>query len=152
MGVGHVPQEPIRPEGADPELQGCERGRAAPRGVRSELSHNRALGARGEQLVAEWYAEHGYQVVDRNWRCRAGEIDIVARGDRSIVFCEVKTRASDRFGSPALAVGHAKQSRLRRLAAIWLTHHRARTPVRFDVACVVWGADGPSIEVIEGAF
>ena len=109
----------------------------------------RALGARGEDLAARWYLARGYDVIDRNWRCRIGEIDIVARRGRTIVVCEVKTRSSDAFGSPAAAVTPTKQLRLRRLAMAWLDG-RGFTGValRFDVACVVCG----EVSVIESAF
>lgn len=109
----------------------------------------RALGAHGEELAARWYIERGYRIIDRNWRCRAGEIDIVAVRGRLVVVCEVKTRSSDAFGSPAAAVTAPKQSRLRRLAFAWLDAHDARgRPLRFDVACVV----GRDVTVIESAF
>ncbi|HET9443755.1 MAG TPA: YraN family protein [Acidimicrobiales bacterium] len=111
----------------------------------------RSLGARGEQLVAEWYEARGYEVVARNWRCREGEIDLIVRAARTYVFCEVKTRTSVAFGTPAEAVTRDKQMRLRRLAAWWLTYESPRPArdIRFDVASVL----GPKqIEVLEGAF
>ena len=109
----------------------------------------RALGARGEELAARWYRERGFEIVDRNWRCRAGEIDIVARRGRFLVICEVKTRSSDAYGSPASAVTPSKQTRLRRLAFAWLEARGLRGPaLRFDVACVVGG----EVTVIEAAF
>lgn len=112
-------------------------------------SDRRALGARGEELAARWYRERGYEILDRNWRCRAGEIDIVARRDRTLVVCEVKTRSSDAFGSPAAAVTRSKQLRLRRLAMAWLeAHDRRGVHVRFDVACVVGGR----VDVVVAAF
>lgn len=96
-----------------------------------------------------WYRERGYEIVDRNWRCRDGEIDIVARRGRTIVVCEVKTRSSDAYGSPAAAVTVTKQRRLRRLAFAWIDAHDARgSALRFDVACVV----GREVSVIESAF
>ena len=111
------------------------------------------LGARGEQLVAEWYAARGYRIVARNWRCREGEIDLVVwsrHGD--LVFCEVKTRSSGRFGVPAEAVTPVKQRRLRVLAARFLAAHgpevAGRRGLRFDVASVTVGR----VEVIEAAF
>ncbi len=109
----------------------------------------RALGARGEELAASWYLDRGYEIVDRNWRCRDGEIDIVATRGSVLVVCEVKTRSSDAFGSPAAAVTPAKQRRLRRLAMAWLDGHGPRgRHLRFDVAAVV----GNTVTVIEGAF
>ena len=100
-------------------------------------------GRRGEQLAADWYVARGYQVVARNWRCREGELDLVRRADAGeLVFCEVKTRSSDRFGVPAEAVTPAKQRRLRaarrplprRRAALAGAAPRGRRTLRFDVA------------------
>lgn len=109
----------------------------------------RALGASGEEAVAAWYAEHGYEILARNWRCRAGELDLVVRRGRTFVFCEVKTRSSDAFGAPVEAVTRDKQVRLRHLAARWLEDAPLRpTDIRFDVASVMAGR----IEVVEGAF
>jgi putative endonuclease len=107
------------------------------------------LGRAGEQRVAEWYEARGYAVLDRNWRCRLGEIDLVVAQARLLVVCEVKTRSSLDFGHPAEAVGWRKQQRLRQLAAQWITDHRARpASVRFDVAAVL----PTSIDVVEAAF
>lgn len=109
----------------------------------------RALGAYGEELAARWYRARGYEVLDRNWRCRAGEIDIVARRGRVVVVCEVKTRSSDAYGSPAAAVTAPKQARLRRLALAWLEANDERgCALRFDVACVT----GRVVTVVESAF
>ena len=109
----------------------------------------RALGADGEQAVAAWYVEHGYEVVEQNWRCRAGELDLILRRGRTFVFCEVKTRTTDRFGAPVEAITREKQVRLRHLAARWLEDAPMRpTEIRFDVASVLSGR----IEVLEGAF
>jgi putative endonuclease len=112
---------------------------------------NRVLGARGEELVARWYQARGYTVVDRNWRCRDGELDVIVERDGTVVFCEVKTRSSAAFGTGLDAVTRVKQLRIRRLAAQWLlTRASARRPrqVRFDVAAVT----GDAIEVVEAAF
>jgi putative endonuclease len=109
----------------------------------------RALGARGEALAARWYEARGYTVISRNWRCRDGEIDLVLAHGRTVVFCEVKTRSSDAYGTPAEAVTRTKQLRLRRLGMRWLDEHDvASGSVRFDVACVV----GNAVDVIESAF
>ncbi len=79
-----------------------------------------ALGAAGEAQAAAWYEANGYEIVARNWRCRDGEIDLIVRRARTIVFCEVKTRSSTAFGTPAEAVTRAKRDKLRHLAARWL--------------------------------
>jgi putative endonuclease len=109
----------------------------------------RALGAHGEALTARWYEARGYQVLDRNWRCRDGELDLVLAKGRTLVFCEVKTRSSTAFGAPVEAVTRPKQQRLRGLALRWLEAHDLRgVELRFDVAGVV----GREITVIEAAF
>jgi putative endonuclease len=110
----------------------------------------RALGARGEAAVAAWYEAEGYRVLVRNWRCRAGEIDLIVHRGRHVVFCEVKARTTDAFGVPAEAVTRTKQMRLRRLAATWLDTDAPwpAAGLRFDVASVLGG----TVEVIQGAF
>ena len=115
----------------------------------------RSLGAAGEVLAADRYVERGYQVLDRNWRCREGELDLVLAGPGVVVFCEVKTRRSDAFGAPVEAITPAKQRTLRTLALRWLADHpthRGRD-LRFDVASVMapWGRVA-SVEILEGAF
>ena len=109
-----------------------------------------AFGQRGEELAAQWYVQRGYKIVDRNWRCRLGEIDLVVRRGRQLVVAEVKARKSDAFGIPALAVNAAKQHRLRRLAASWLAENQAApgVDVRFDVVAVT----GDHVDVYEAAF
>lgn len=108
-----------------------------------------ALGADGETRVAAWYEAHGYTILARNWKVRSGELDIVAQRARLVVFCEVKSRSTMAFGSPADAVGHDKRRRLRHLAALWLeSAPRRPAEIRFDVATVVGG----DVVVIEGAF
>jgi putative endonuclease len=109
----------------------------------------------GEAAVARWYEASGYTVVDRNWRCREGELDLVVARDGTVVFCEVKTRRGAAYGAPFEAVTTTKQRRLRTLALRWLAAHpdRRAGQLRFDVASVV-AAHGrpPLIEVIEAAF
>ncbi len=107
------------------------------------------LGAHGERLAARRYEAAGYSVVARNWRCTEGELDLVLRGDDVLVFAEVKTRSSARFGVPAEAVTPAKQRRIRRLAHRFCADSgvRART-VRFDVVSILRG----QVEIIENCF
>jgi putative endonuclease len=89
-------------------------------------------------------------VLDRNWRCAHGEIDLVVGAPGVVVICEVKARAGDGFGGPQAAVDWRKQRRLRRLGALWLAEHpqSAVVAIRFDVAVVV----GAKIDVIHDAF
>jgi putative endonuclease len=109
----------------------------------------RILGVEGEDRAAAWYVAHGYTVVCRNWRCREGELDLVVRRGRELVFVEVKTRTSDRFGIPAEAVTPSKQRRLRGLAARYLSDTGTRAgALRFDVVAILAGR----LEVIEAAF
>ncbi len=107
------------------------------------------LGRWGENKAAAWYVQHGWEILDRNWRGTGGEIDLILRRDGTVVFCEVKTRSGTAYGLAAEAVDRRKQQRIRALAAQWLRNHQefAET-VRFDVACVQNGR----LEVLEGAF
>jgi putative endonuclease len=86
------------------------------------------LGQRGEQLASEYLSGAGFRVLDRNYRCAEGEIDIVAAEHRVLVVCEVKTRSSVQYGLPIEAVTRQKVRRLRRLAVRWVISH----PVTFD--------------------
>ncbi|HWE69765.1 MAG TPA: YraN family protein [Acidimicrobiales bacterium] len=111
------------------------------------------LGAEGESKAAAWYEAEGYEVLERNWRRREGEVDLIVRRGRTVAFCEVKTRRDDRFGTGAEAVLVPKQRRIRRLASRWLSEltpasGRPLVEVRFDVVSIVGG----EVEVIEDAF
>ena len=92
-------------------------------------------------------------MLDANWRCREGELDLIVRRGSTVVFCEVKTRSETSFGIPAEAVNRAKQARIRRLSARWLSANRDRLgrrswDLRFDVASVM----GSEVDVLEAAF
>jgi len=96
------------------------------------------LGRYGEQLAVRYLREQGLEIVERNWRCELGEIDIVALDGRCLVVCEVKTRRSAAFGAPTTQVTVAKLARLRRLAGAWLSQHDAQVDdVRIDVIGVL---------------
>lgn len=113
-------------------------------------SARQVRGADGERAAARWYEDHGYEVLDRNWRCREGELDLVLGTATTLVFCEVKTRTNDRFGTPAEAVTPRKRAKVRQVARRYLeaTDRRAAS-LRFDVASV---RPGGEVEVITGAF
>jgi putative endonuclease len=120
----------------------------------------RGLGSYGERMAVRYLTDRGLEVLDRNWRCDLGEVDIVARDGGCLVVCEVKTRRSTTFGQPIEAVDHRKLARLRRLAAAWLSECRARgeplhniTGVRVDVVGVLRPRRGPCrIEHVVGAL
>jgi putative endonuclease len=112
----------------------------------------RQLGRFGEAYAARHLVERGMVVLDRNWRCDAGEIDLVLRDGRVLVVCEVKTRSSNAYGSPLEGVTPVKAERLRRLAARWLADHRVRPDeVRIDLVGVL-AAPGrsPLVEHVAG--
>ena len=92
------------------------------------------LGRRGEQAAVEYLQRAGFRILDRNWRCAEGEIDIVAVERQVLVVCEVKTRSGTGFGTPAEAISRVKRNRLRRLAVRWLVAHGVLfDEVRVDV-------------------
>jgi putative endonuclease len=117
-----------------------------------------AVGEYGERLAVRYLRERGLVILDRNWRCSLGEIDIVARDGTCLVVCEVKTRRGLAYGAPVEAVTWRKLARLRRLAAAWMQAHEgldqaaARCDgVRVDVVGVLRPRFGPSvIEHLEG--
>jgi putative endonuclease len=114
-----------------------------------------AVGAYGERRAVDFLIhEAGMQVLDRNWRCAEGEIDIVARDGDDLVFIEVKTRRDQNFGPPAESVIATKRLRLRRLAAQWLAEHPGYSEnVRFDVVSVLRPPRGPAqVEHLRAAF
>ena len=121
----------------------------------------RAIGALGERLAAEHLERAGYRVVERNFRTRYGELDIVAAGDRCLVFCEVKTRVRGRGGfEPFDSIGGSKRSQVRQMAAQWLAERRpeldepSQPSLRFDAIGVRVSPGGRllSLDHLEDAF
>lgn len=113
-----------------------------------------AVGRYGERVAASYLAAAGWEVVDRNWRGRSGELDIVALDGADLVVVEVKTRTGDAYGHPAEAVTPAKLARLRRLAAQWLEAHDVHPrSVRVDVIAVRTARRGAaSVEHLTGVL
>ena len=117
------------------------------------MDNRRSLGDRGEDLAAAALKKQGYKILERNYRTPLGEIDLICRHREVLVFVEVKTRTSNRFGPGQDAVHYNKQARLRKLADYYLKHKRlGEVEVRFDVVGILWGEGEPKIEVIQGAF
>lgn len=112
------------------------------------------LGRRGEDLAAAFLTDAGYLVVDRNWRCSQGEIDIVAVDGVETVFVEVKTRSSVAFGHPFQAITAQKLARLRRLSAAWCAVHPGdHRNIRIDAISVIAPVMGPpQIDHLERVF
>ena len=100
------------------------------------------LGRRGEDLAAQYLIEHGYRILDRNWRCSSGELDIVAGAGPTVVVVEVKTRRSLKFGPPLESITAAKASRLRDLARLWMRATETRGAVRIDAIGIVMSTRG----------
>jgi putative endonuclease len=112
------------------------------------------LGRRGENLAADHLIASGYRVLERNWRCPRGEIDIVAFKDGEVVFVEVKTRTSVAYGHPLEAITVTKLARLRRLAGYWCqAHPDVRAAVRIDAIAIIAPTRGlVEIEHLERVF
>jgi putative endonuclease len=117
-------------------------------------TQRRAVGAYGERLAARYLQDQGLVILDRNWRCPEGEVDLILRDGDEVVFCEVKTRRGGGYGSPAEAIDRRKVRKLRGLAARWLAESGVRPrAVRFDVVEVRPQPHGATrVEHIPSAF
>lgn len=103
----------------------------------SEQPTRARIGAEGEAFAERYLTGRGMRVLDRNWRCSSGEIDLVLLDGDIVVVCEVKTRRSKAFGEPIEAITRAKLARLRRLAGRWLAEHAVSCGgVRLDVVAL----------------
>lgn len=111
-------------------------------------------GKGGEDAAVDHLVGLGYRIVERNYRCPLGEIDVIARDGESLVFVEVKSRRSGRYGGPRLAVGTKKQQKLSLLAQFYLKQKRLYgCRARFDVVAVTVMSDGENrVEIIKNAF
>jgi putative endonuclease len=117
------------------------------------MVRNIELGDAGEDLAVAHLRKRRYKIIERNYRCKFGEIDIIALDKRALVFIEVKTRSSRRFGSPLTGVTQKKQRQLSKVALSYLQKHGCLSrEARFDVVAVEMDADRKQIEIIRNAF
>jgi putative endonuclease len=116
------------------------------------MAAHHETGARGEELAAEFLQKQGYEILDRNWRHRHYELDLVARDQETIVIVEVKTRTSLYAGEPEVSVNRQKQRTLIRAANAYVVYHGIDFPVRFDIIAIVIKGDQHFINHIEDAF
>lgn len=112
------------------------------------------LGAVGEMLAAEHLKRSGYRILERNYRCKAGEIDVVAKEGGVLAFVEVRSKSSDAFGTPLESIRFRKRSKLRQVAAYYLAERSIDCDgIRFDAVGVTWpAACEPSCELVRDAF
>lgn len=111
------------------------------------------LGREGERIAEQYLEKKGYKLIERNYRCRGGELDLIALDRRVVVFVEVKTRTGPGYGSPVEAVAFHKQQRMIRAAQVFLSEKKLhQRDARFDVVGISWLAGEPVVEHIENAF
>lgn len=108
----------------------------------------KSLGNKGEKRAAAYLTSKGYKIIERNYRCKLGEIDLIAEKDNIIVFVEVKTRSNDRFGKGFEAVVHKKIDKIRKVAMLYMIQKDLQKEIRFDVISI----DDNVITHFEGAF
>jgi len=111
------------------------------------------LGKEGERLAEQYLKKKGYKIVERNYRCRGAELDLIVLDRRVIVFVEVKTRTGHGFGSPFEAVEFRKQQKMIQAAQYFLNEKKLhQRDARFDVVGICWAGGEPLVEHIENAF
>lgn len=111
------------------------------------------LGKEGEQIAETYLRKKGYRLVERNYRCPIGELDLIVLDRRVLVFVEVKTRTDNRFGTPLEAVGPRKQRKMIKTALFFLSQHRLHhREARFDVVGISFSEQEPVVEHVQNAF
>ena len=118
------------------------------------MEQRKQLGNNSEAIARQYLEKQGYTLVQQNFRCRSGEIDLIMRQDKQLVFVEVRSRSSQRYGTPAETVTASKQEKLRRTAAYFLYRNPqlAQCYCRFDVVSIVWQNGTPQVAWIADAF
>jgi len=111
------------------------------------------IGAQGENLATELLIQKGYEIIERNYRYGHGEIDIIVKKDDTIIFVEVKTDKSGKYGNPVYWVPPRKQKQIGKIAKIYILQNKFKNvDYRFDVIAIQWTHNPPTIEHIENAF
>ena len=119
------------------------------------MSQSKEVARIGEEFAVQYLKDRGYQILERNYRLRSGEIDVIAKEGRQIVFVEVKTRRTLKFGVPQAAVTLAKQKQISKIALSYLqANNLLDTPCRFDVVAIFLSSKStpPKLEHIQNAF
>lgn len=116
-------------------------------------NNRQQFGKESEALAARHLKKNGYKILERNYRTKLGEIDIIARDRDTLVFVEVKAKRSDRFGSPKEAVTFKKQQKISRIALLYLNEtNQNNAKARFDVVAILTSEDSTNIEIVKNAF
>jgi putative endonuclease len=114
---------------------------------------NKELGKKGEEVALRFLKKNGYRILEKNYVCKMGEMDIIAKEKDTLVFIEVKTRTSNLFGPPQMAVNAFKQRQLSKVALSYLNKNQLKdVKARFDVVAILLGQKGEEIELIKDAF
>lgn len=134
-----VPEPELEPERElEPEAEVVEGQGKKARKPRKKGERNKELGSRGEEAAARFLVRRGYDIIERNWKCYAGEADIIARDEDTLIFVEVKTRKDCQKGFPAEAVSNEKRAKYEKIALSFLADYDAiDLTVRFDVISIV---------------
>ena len=113
-----------------------------------------SLGERGETAACGFLGAHGYEILEKNYKCKLGEIDVIARRQKRLAFIEIKTRTSIQFGAPQEAVDLKKQEKIFKVAQWYLMEKKlAKAPIAFDVVAILWKeGQTPEIRLIADAF
>jgi putative endonuclease len=116
------------------------------------MTDKQQFGRKGEELALAFYQDNSYTILEKNWQLNHLEVDIIAKNDEYIVFCEVKTRTGDAFGSPQDSVNRQKQKNIIRAANYYVLKHRILLEVRFDIISIIFKGDQYTLEHIPFAF
>jgi len=116
------------------------------------MTEKQQFGRRGEELALAFYQENQYTILEKNWQLNHLEVDIIAKNDEYIVFCEVKTRSGSAFGNPQDFVSKPKQQNIIRAANYYVLKHQIQLEVRFDIISILFNGEQHTLEHISFAF